>query len=140
MEPGISGRRQGNDLSECNGAGTARPLEGQRVLVAEDNVILSMHVADVLERAGAVVMGPYPFAGQAMTAMETETPDIAVLDHELGDQTSAVVANRLDELGVPFAFFTSHQASDVEANDGVPVLAKPNDAATLLTIVSGLIA
>lgn len=140
METGISGRRQGNDLSGCAGSQAARPLEGQRVLIAEDNVILSMHVAEVLERAGAEVMGPYPFARQAMTAIETTTPDLAVLDHELGDQTSTVVADRLGELGVPFAFFTSHEASDVDANDGVPVLGKPNDAATLVTIVSGLIA
>ena len=130
------GRRRGNDLSGL-GRAPSPSLAGRRVLVAEDNVILSMHVAEALERAGAEVLGPYPFATEAMAALETLRPDAAVLDHELMDGTSAPVADRLGTMGVPFAFFTSHPEGDVPGD--APVLQKPNGADALLGMVSELL-
>ena len=136
------GRRRGNDLGEVAAASSdvGRPLAGRRVLVAEDNVILSMHVAHVLEGAGAEVLGPYPFADEALSALDAGACDAAVLDHELMDSTSEGVADRLAQMGVPYAYFTSHEASEVAgARDGVPVLSKPNDAGALLGAVSSIL-
>ena len=136
------GRRRGNDLSGLGAEGldgaAGGPLTGRRVLVAEDNVILSMHVADALERAGAMVEGPYPFANEALSALEGADIDAAVLDHELMDGTSGPVAERLGELGVPFAYFTSHERADLPDADA-PLLPKPTGAETLVRTVSQLL-
>ena len=134
-----AGRRQGNDLTGFGTVVGDRPLAGRRVLIAEDNVILSMHVAEVLERAGAEVVGPYPFVVDVMAAVDRAPPDLAVLDHELMDDTSDRVANRLGELGVPYAYFTSHERSDVPCGDDVPVVSKPNAATELVGVVSRLL-
>ena len=134
-----AGRRRGNDLTAFDAVTTSRPLAGCRVLVAEDNVILSMHVAEVLERAGAEVVGPYPFVVDAMNAVDRAPPDIAVLDHELMDDTSDRVADRLGELGVPYAYFTSHERRDVPCGEDVPVVSKPNAADELVGVVTRLL-
>ena len=134
------GRRRGNDLHAVGATSTdpARPLEGRRVLVAEDNVILSMHLALVLEQAGAEVEGPYPYAREALGALDGAPVDAAILDHELMGGTSAPVASRLGELGVPFAYFTSHRREDVEGAGDAPMIEKPSEAAALLAAVTSL--
>ena len=133
-----AGRRVGNDLKR-DGAPTLR-LDGMRVLVAEDNVILSMHLAGLLEDAGATVMGPFPFAEEALGALDKERPDAAMLDFELGEGSSAPIAERLMQAGVPFAFFTSHEAADLKPwSDTVPVLAKPADQAGVLSVMSEIL-
>ena len=129
------GRRIGNDLTRRDGT-PRRRLDGLRVLVAEDNVILSMHLASLLEDAGAEVVGPFPFAAEALAALETETLDAAMLDFELGEGSSAPIAARLTEQGVPFAFFTSHEAADLRPwSDTAPVLSKPADQAGVLAVM-----
>lgn len=137
---GRAGRRRGNDLSGLSGGAAAagRPLVGRRVLVAEDNVILSMHVADVLERAGATVAGPYPFVREALDALGDGAVDAAVLDHELMDGTSDALAERLDAVGVPYAYFTSHAARDLPVR-GAPMVPKPGEARVLIDAIQGLL-
>ena len=132
------GRRVGNDLKR-DGA-PERQLEGLRVLVAEDNVILSMHLAGLLEDAGATVVGPFPFVDEALNAID-DTIDAAMLDFELGEGSSAPVAQALTARGVPFAFFTSHAAADLKPwSDRVPVLSKPADQEGVLSVMSTIIA
>lgn len=135
----IDTRRRGNHLSGV-GPLNDRPLEGRRVLVAEDNVILSMHVAEVLEAAGAEVVGPYPFPDEALGAVRHDVPDAAVLDYELMNGTSKPIAQALSRRGVPYAYFTSHERGDLDdPNQTVPVLGKPNDAEALISAVTGIL-
>ena len=116
-------------------------LSGRKVLVAEDNVILSMHLSDLLEGAGATVVGPYPFADEAMAALDGGAcPDLAVLDFDLAGGTSETIASRLQGMGVPFAFFTSYAASDLHGwGADTPVISKPNEDGVLLAAVAGLV-
>ena len=132
------GRRRGNDLTALSEA-EARPLAGRRVLVAEDNIILSMHLALMLEQAGAEVEGPYPYAREALGALDGRRVDAAILDHELMGGTSAPVASRLGELGVPFAYFTSHSREDVEGVGDAVMIEKPAEADALLAAVTSLL-
>jgi DNA-binding response OmpR family regulator len=133
----MTARRVGNDLTL--GGGPAPDLSGRSVLVAEDNVILSAHVCLALERAGARVIGPFPFAGEAMRALGRERPDAAVLDYELGDTDCLGLAQALGSEGVPFALFTSTEPSDRDETGDAPVLAKPTTDEALLAVVGGLL-
>lgn len=119
----------------------AGSLAGKTVLVAEDNVILSMHLSMVLEDAGARVIGPFPFVHEALAAIQAEVPDLAMLDFALAEGDSGPVANRLRELRVPFAFFTGHPADELAPySDDAPVVRKPNSDRTIVGTMSGLLA
>lgn len=86
----------------------AKPLAGCRILLVEDEYMIAMDMEDWLLRAGAEVMGPVPSRDQALDLVnEAGRIDGAVLDVNLGDgETSYPVADRLDELHVPYLFAT----------------------------------
>ena len=64
---------------------------------------------------------------QAFEEIARERPALALLDVNLGDQTSLPLADRLVELGVPFAFATGYgeQLQLPTAHEGVRVIQKP---------------
>ncbi|MBP0492044.1 response regulator [Roseomonas indoligenes] len=85
------------------------PLAGCRVLLVEDEYVIADEMDGWLRQAGAVVLGPVPDVDGALDLIEREAGalDVAVLDANLGDgETAYPVADRLEELGVPFLFAT----------------------------------
>ncbi len=102
-------------------------LAGCRILVVEDDCLVGMIVKDMLEEAGAEVMGPVPGLGQALALAEEGGIDAAVLDVNLGEgETSFPLADRLAALGVPFLFATGNpQAAACSAHRDRPRLPKP---------------
>ncbi|MDG4647843.1 hypothetical protein P6F26_05260 [Roseibacterium sp. SDUM158017] len=87
--------------------------EAKKVLVLEDEVLVALDIVGMIEDRGFRAMGPYHRAENALAALETETPDFAILDVNLGPRaTSEPVARRLDELGVPFAFATGYASTN----------------------------
>jgi CheY-like chemotaxis protein len=84
---------------------TMLPLAGRRVLVVEDNYLIAMDLAGILERAGADVVGPVLSVQEACDALDPP-PDIATLDVQLGEETSFPIADELARRGVPFVFAT----------------------------------
>jgi CheY-like chemotaxis protein len=55
-------------------------LHGRRVLVVEDEALVSMMLADLLAKAGCVVVGPVARAADALSLLEQDPVDCAVLD------------------------------------------------------------
>ena len=107
-------------------------LTGTSVLVAEDDAIIGMYIEELLRDAGCIVLGPLVSVTDALTILETQRPDVALLDHTLADGTVAPVAMALTERGVPFALLTG--ANDLELADGLtfaPRVAKPFGSAAL---------
>ena len=49
-----------------------RPLEGIAVLVLEDEPIVALDLQDILEQAGATVVGPAHTLSQALELMDTK--------------------------------------------------------------------
>lgn len=84
-------------------------LAGKRILIVEDQVLIAMETADVLEDAGAVVMASCTSVRDALAMLATTCDlDAAVLDVDLGDGTRIDrVAEQLQSLGVPFVFQTA---------------------------------
>ena len=88
-------------------AGDGRPdrrakLAGKRVLVAEDEPLVSMLVEDELRGAGAEVVGPVPTVGEALRLIEAAAADggisAAVLDINLDWRHAGPLADRLAAL------------------------------------------
>ena len=109
-------------------------LEGKVALVLEDNLIISLDAVDHLEDLGAQSVIAVAAVSQAMTAIaEAGRIDVAILDVNLGDETSMAVAQELARRGVPFVLATGYggQQSIVEDFPEAPLVTKPYDAQSL---------
>ncbi len=82
-------------------------LAGQKVLLVEDSLIIALDAEDILSRLGAEV-ATASTVENALELIDGNRPTLAVLDINLGDQTSLTIADRLGELEVPFFFATGY--------------------------------
>jgi light-regulated signal transduction histidine kinase (bacteriophytochrome)/CheY-like chemotaxis protein len=101
-------------------------LERKSVLLVEDSLIIALDAEDILNRFGAAVStASTPEA--AHNILDQERVDFAILDINLGDQTSFGVADRLAELGIPFFFASGYgeQASLPMDHRSMSVVQKP---------------
>lgn len=107
---------------------STRFLEGLCVLVVEDEAIISFLLEDMLGELGA---GDVRHAGNVKTALaflETRTPDLAVLDVNLGGERVYPVAEKLESLGVLFLFTTGYGRSGLDPRwQSKAVVQKPFD-------------
>jgi CheY-like chemotaxis protein len=113
-------------------------LSGLRVLVVEDDVLITMLLEDMLDEFGCKVAGPASTIAEALRVIETAAIDIALLDFNLGrGETTYQLADQLAGRGVPFAFVTGLDASSLQASyQDRPTLQKPfrtNDLERVLT-------
>lgn len=113
----------------------------KRVLVLDDEVIVAMDLAQIIEEAGHCAVGPFHTVAAAMQALAGEMPDCAVLDVNLGDgSTSEEVAAMLDG-HAPFLFLSGYEVAGSEIFARFPNAArlpKPLSPADVLAWVSGL--
>lgn len=101
-------------------------LEGLRVLVVEDEMMVSMLIEDMLGELGCHVVGPASRLDEAMALARDVDIDCAVLDVNLGGQAIFPLADLLRERGRPFAFATGYGDAGLRDVDrGTPVLQKP---------------
>ncbi len=85
-----------------------RPLHGKTALLVEDNMIIALEGEDALRALGAAQVITSASVSQAMAAIERETIDFALLDFNLGAETSMGVAETLNARGIHFAFATGY--------------------------------
>ena len=114
-------------------------LTGLRVLVVEDEMLVSMLLEDMLADFGCSVVGPAPTIAEAMPLAMDGAIDAAVLDLNLGGHPSFPVADALKARGVPFIFASGYgQTGLAEAHRDAPVLQKPFRQADLERALMGL--
>ena len=112
-----------------------------RVLVVEDDAMISVLLEDSLLNAGYDVVGPFPTAAAARHSLLEHRVDIAVLDVLDGQDTSFSLAAELEQQGIPFAFATGVQRGTIPIQHRHrPVLQKPFGMGDLLLTVSELAA
>ena len=101
-------------------------LAGLRVLVVEDEMMVSMLIEDMLTDLGCSVVGPASRLDEAFELAKTSDLDCAVLDVNLGGQPIFPLADLLRERGRPFAFATGYGDAGLrDVDKGSPVLQKP---------------
>lgn len=91
---------------------TRRELEGLKVLIAEDEAMVAMGLADIVEDEGGEVVGPYAKCAECLDYIERELPDLAILDLRLSDGESLPVAEKLAESGIPIVFHSGHMLDE----------------------------
>ena len=114
-------------------------LSGRRVLLVEDEVMVAWALQDMLTDIGCTVIGPAGRAVHAMVLIDVETIDAAVLDINLGGETSYLVADLLAARGVPFVFSTGYdQDGLIPAYRAFPTLQKPYQHSELARTLGAL--
>jgi CheY-like chemotaxis protein len=114
-------------------------LTGLRVLVVEDEMMVSMLIEDMLSDLGCTVIGPASRLDEAIELTRTTEIDCAVLDVNLGGQPIFPLADILREKGAPFAFATGYGDAGLrEVDRGSPVLQKPFREGDLARILGEL--
>ena len=88
-----------------------RPLDGHGILVIEDEPLVAVELAEVLERAGASVLTTTSLQ-HAAVAVERPGIDGAIVDQDFKDGGAAALCSRLDELGIPFVLYRQTTARD----------------------------
>jgi two-component sensor histidine kinase len=83
-------------------------IEGRKVLLIEDSLIIALDAEDILKRLGARQVATAATVEDGIRAIGDSRPDLAILDVNLGDHTSFAVADRLLELDIPFLFATGY--------------------------------
>lgn len=123
------------------GSGKRASLAGLRVLLVEDQVLIALDAESCLKALGAAQVVIAPTSEHAMKQINQAKPDLAVLDVNLGDHTSAPVAEALRNLGVPFVFATGYGDTVMvpESMRSVPIVRKPYADATLADAIAVLL-
>ena len=105
----------------------------ERALVLDDNMIIALDAEETLLRFGAREVEVVASVSEALDALERSKFDFAILDINLGDETSDAVAKKAIAMGMPFVFVTGYgESSDLleRYNDPV-IIQKPFDSDAL---------
>ena len=110
-------------------SGEALPKGGApgRVLLVEDGMIIAMDTEETLRDLGVADVKIAAKVSSALKELEGESFDLAVLDYNLGTESSEPVALKLTEMGVPFWLATGYgeMADRLEEIGALGVLTKP---------------
>ena len=110
--------------AECRPATT---LDGKCILIAEDENIIAMDLAEEIAAWGGEVVGPVGSIDAALDIITTMPLDGAILDLKLRDQTGFLVADALAARNIPFIFETAYmKAGEAPSRHAhVPCIQKP---------------
>jgi len=111
-----------------------REVAGRRVLVVEDEFLISDDISVTFARLGVSTIGPAHTLEGAMLLLESSAKvDGAVLDINLQGQMVFPLADALRKRCVPFVFATGYSQSVIpERFQAVPRCEKPVDPAKVL--------
>lgn len=113
-------------MSEVNQA--EQDLAAFSVLVVEDEYFIAAEMAELLQKAGAMVVGPFSTAVEGLAHLNNVEPDCALVDINTGDGPSFELADALVLRGVPFLFLTGYDAGSVpDRFSKIPRIEKPAD-------------
>lgn len=121
---------------EFSGAKLSAP-----VLLLEDNFIIAREMKDQLREFGAAEVEVFSNAADALDYLAHDEVSLGVLDINLGkQQTSAEVAQRLEDLKVPFLFvsgYSEHSEMPLKFPNA-PLLTKPVSNDELQNLLASL--
>lgn len=104
------------------------------VLIVEDNMIIALDAEAILAKLGAKVVETASTVSQAISVITQHPLAFALLDVNLGHESSFPIADVLLERKIPFVFATGYGTNIdfPERFQNVPVVSKPYAADTLL--------
>ena len=113
---------------------------GSRVLIVEDEFFIALDIGQQLADAGFEVVGPAPSVAKALSLVAEQGCDVAVLDVNLGGETSEPVARKLQESDKPFVVLSGYSIDNKQSWFGdATVLSKPLRMDDLVAALHGCV-
>lgn len=110
---------------ESHGDWRDEDIQGLRVLIVEDSVLLALELEAGLTEAGATVVGSAATFEEGARMLELDF-HVAVLDANLNGRSAAPLGHTLAARGVPFIFATGYdKAGAAPEGFAAPVVPKP---------------
>lgn len=102
-------------------------LEGRRILIVEDEMILALALEDLFLSQGAVVLGPLSTVARVFRHLAADRPDCVSLDMNLNGESSLPITHELRRLAIPFVIVSGYGELYAEQPqlEGIPFLRKP---------------
>lgn len=102
-----------------------KPLSHMRLLIVEDEYLVAMELADALEDLGADIAGVTGRLSEALEAADAVI-DGALVDVQLGGDTSTALVEKLKAAGIPLILMTGYDSSVLpESMHQCPRIPKP---------------
>ncbi|WP_320200573.1 HWE histidine kinase domain-containing protein [Agrobacterium sp. rho-13.3] len=115
--------------------------EPLRVFLVEDQMLIAMDVEYMLEARGITNIETATSSTMALDKLKNLKPDVAILDINLGSDTSIPVAYELLRRQIPFMFATGYADGIMIPAEfaHVPVIRKPYDEDALMSSIGKLV-
>jgi two-component sensor histidine kinase/CheY-like chemotaxis protein len=108
-------------------------LRGLRVLVIEDEPLVAMELAAIIQDAGAEAVGPMSSCEAALQKINSGGFDLAILDGNLLGEPVDEIAAALTRAKVPFLFISGYGRESLPRAYGhAPLVGKPFASQTLI--------
>jgi len=116
--------------------------QGKRVLLCENNPLVGMCIASVLQEFGIEVTGPISTAEEALAECFRQPPDLALIDIGLSGAIDGIsLAAEIAPRGVPVIFLTGdYERACVEGREfAADILIKPISVPAFLNSVTSVL-
>ena len=114
-------------------------MNGCRVLVVEDELLVGLDLVWTLEHAGFLYVEHVATETEALNSIRGQTWDVAVVDANLNGRGIEQVALLLWQKKLPFVVVTGYDRGDLpDVVSNAPVLGKPFSHRELVRIVGEL--
>ncbi|MDJ0643461.1 MAG: GAF domain-containing protein [Erythrobacter sp.] len=109
------------------------------VLVVEDSMIIALDTEESLKRLGVQSVAVASSVTMALDTIEDRIPDFAIVDYNLGDESSEPVTQELCDRGVPFVLATGYAelGDQVEELGAQSLLRKPYGRSEIEELLAG---
>ena len=115
-------------------------LKGKRILIVEDETLITMLFEDILVDLECEVVGPALNLRQALDLAKSSAIDAAVLDLNLAGEPSFPVASVLRDRGVPIVLSSGYGSSGLPNEwKHLPTLPKPFTADQVANVLASAI-
>ncbi|HZV20331.1 MAG TPA: HWE histidine kinase domain-containing protein, partial [Hyphomicrobiales bacterium] len=102
------------------------PAGKPRILVVEDEALVALEIEEMLQGEGFEVVGPAKKVVSALELLEERGCDAAILNINLGSESSEPLARTLHERGIPFLVLSGYSQDQRPAGfENAPFLVKP---------------
>ena len=110
------------------------------VLLVEDQALIAIDTEDTVRKLGANLVRLAANVSQSKAEIAAAQPDFAILDYNLGSETSAEIADLLLDMAVPFLFVTGYgdNLTIPDRFKHVPIVRKPVSATALAARIEAL--
>ncbi len=104
------------------------------ILIAEDDLYLSLDLSNAVEELDGRVVGPASSVAEALTLLAQNEVAAAIVDFQLMDHDAGSLTRHLAGRGIPFVIHTANTFPEIASlHPNVPILMKPLRPQAVLT-------